>query len=140
MINRVITLLTIVYPILFMSETQQVGSVNWKKLGLTDPNLENAQTYVGFFGPKSLDEIRVIQYGEDLSVPNLESDEYSMLYLCPVWKLKATQVALLGELDKYVLVSNDRIKYISLESNIWVDTTSIKLGLKVRSPSEIAKG
>ena len=127
----------IVYPILYMSETQQVGSVNWKKLGLTDPNLKNAETYVGFFGPKSLDEIRVMQNGEDLSIPNLESDEYSMLYLCPVWKLKATQVALLGELDKYVLVSNDRIKYISLESNIWAETTSIKLGLKVCSPTKI---
>jgi len=115
------------FSMIFMSETQNVGQVDWKQLGLVNSNLKNADSYVGFFGPKKLDQVRVIRYQETLSVPNLESNEYKIFYLTPVWKLNSehsdeatttttTQVALLGELDKYVLVSKDRIKNVSLNS------------------------
>ena len=75
------------FSLMFMSETQNVGQVDWNQLGLVNSNLKNADSYVGFFGPKKLDQVRVIRYQETLSVPNLESNEYKIFYLSPVWKL-----------------------------------------------------
>ena len=77
------------FSMIFMSETQNVGQVDWKQLGLVNSNLKNADSYVGFFGPKKLDQVRVIRYQETLSVPNLESNEYKIFYLTPVWKLNS---------------------------------------------------
>ena len=104
-----------VYPIIFMSETQHTGYVSWKQLGLTDNNLPNVEKYIGFYGPRDMEGIRVIQYNEEIPVPDLSTDEYKLLYLSPVWRLQWNQVALLGEIDKYVHISNNRIKRISID-------------------------
>lgn len=119
---------TFVFPLIFMSETQNVGPVTWTKMGLTDANLVNADNYVAF-SVMDYGGVERVSRGDELNIPNLEIDEFKLVYMSPVWNFGGDfEVALLGEVGKYVAVSNERIKGLYLS-----DPLTIQLGLEVCS-------
>jgi len=54
-----------------------------------------------------------------LSLPDLNVKEFQLIYISPVWNIGGFEVFLIGETEKIVHVSNDRILGVDLlESSI----------------------
>ena len=57
----------------------------------------------------------VMAFDDVITVAPLEENEVLLSYLSPVWQLSDNvEVVLLGELDKYVPISPERIKAVDL--------------------------
>ena len=105
-----------VFPLIFTSEVKEAQITNWKYLGLTDKNLENAENYVYY--AEDLEVPRVIKREEMISIRPLQLNQMLLIYLAPLMRLstssenpgEAVEVALLGEVGKFVPISRERIK------------------------------
>lgn len=101
-----------VFPLIFLSEVAEVQVATWKELGLTHEGLQHANEYIQYDDVGS--PAKLISRSEDmLMLPQV--DDCMVIYLSPVWHLssKSMKVALLGELDKFVPISQERIKSLS---------------------------
>ena len=101
-----------IYPILFFSEVKDFQTLSWRDLGLTDPRLSHADRYVLY---QSQNEATMWVVGKDdhVTVPALDENEVLLSYLSPVWQVSDdVDVAFLGELDKFVPISPERVKSI----------------------------
>ena len=56
-----------------------------------------------------------IDFLEPIPMPDLGSDQFSMLRLSQVWNVGSVEVSLLGEVDKIVPISNDRILSLNFQ-------------------------
>ena len=57
--------------------------------------------------------MKVMAFDDVITVAPLEENEVLLSYLSPVWQLSDNvEVVLLGELDKYVPISPERIKAV----------------------------
>lgn len=104
-----------VYPLIFTSEVaEKVQSASWRELGLTDSKLENSDKYILY--SQGAATWFTLKAGEAIVLPKQSPGEVWLLYLSPVWKLKEdVEVALLGEMNKFVPISRERIKGLSFE-------------------------
>ena len=60
---------------------------------------------------RSHDIMKVMTKDDVIAVPPMEENEVLLSYLSPVWQLSdKVNVALLGEMDKFVPISPERIK------------------------------
>ena len=60
---------------------------------------------------RSHDIMKVMAKDDVIAVPPMEENEVLLSYLSPVWQLSdKVDVALLGEMDKFVPISPERIK------------------------------
>ena len=60
---------------------------------------------------RSHDIMKVMVKDDVIAVPPMEENEVLLSYLSPVWQLSdKVNVALLGEMDKFVPISPERIK------------------------------
>lgn len=104
-----------VFPLIFLSDVAEVQVATWKELGLTDDRLSHANEYIQHDNLGSA--LKVISQ-DHLVLPRVESIDCMVIYLSPVWHLllsnsTSMKVALLGELDKFVPISQERIKSLS---------------------------
>ena len=113
------------FPILFFSETSDVGNASWKGLGMDDPDLANADSYVAYNSNAAA--VQMVTRGDEVVVPDLNTDEFLLMMMAPVWTLGGHEFALLGELKKISPVSNDRIKELS-----FLDGQVVKITMEVR--------
>ena len=121
-----------VWPLLFCSEVgEDVGAVTWKSLGLTDTRLGNVKEYLLY--SSSMDPLSLLNYPNDLiHIPKLDVDQFMTLFMAPLWTMGTTasgttSVALLGEMQKYVPISRERIWSLQLSGS----QSSINVGLRV---------
>lgn len=125
-----------VFPLIFLSETTDVGVVSWSKLGLDDANLQTSENYVIFYHGGALlggiSDLKKIQLGDPIAIPDIGVDKMELLHMSPLWTLNGSQVALLGELGKYVTVSKERIKGLHLSVAAGGEST-ISLDIEVIS-------
>ncbi len=52
---------------------------------------------------------------DPIGIPELGEDQFVVFHLSPIWRVLDLDVALLGEVDKIVPVSNDRIVSIDFK-------------------------
>ena len=76
-----------------------------------------SKNYPNFVYPKSIlhnrshDIMKVMVKDDVIAVPPMEENEVLLSYLSPVWQLSdKVNVSLLGEMDKFVPISPERIK------------------------------
>ena len=69
-----------------------------------------------------------VDFLEPIPIPDLGSDQFSMLRFSQIWKVGPVEVSLLGEVDKIVPISNDRIislifqdQFVYLNIQVWGD-------------------
>ena len=118
-----------VFPMIFVSETQNFKPVEWKNLGLTDYNLDSNYYYVTFTGPGKVENLKNIIRGDWIETPNLNENEFKMIYIAPLWGAGKNWVALLGETDKFVPVSKQRIKKLDYDES---GNSPLKIELEVK--------
>ena len=101
-----------IHPILFFSEVKDFQFLSWRQLGLTDPRLSSADYYV-LYQREAEKTMKVMAIDDVITVAPLEENVVLLSYLSPVWQLSDNvEVVLLGELDKYVPISPERIKAV----------------------------
>jgi len=100
-----------IHPILFFSEIKDFQELSWRHLGLTDLRLSHADYYVLYYRTGTELTMKVMAKDDVIAVPPMEENEVLLSYLSPVWQLSdKVDVALLGEMDKFVPISPERIK------------------------------
>ena len=81
----------------------------------------NSEQYVSYLTnvDDEIDEtfLKKIQFLERIEIPDLNSDQFLLLHLSPIWKVGGIEVALIGEKDKIVPISNDRIAAIAFQED-----------------------
>ena len=89
---------------------------------------------------RSHDIMKVMVKDDVIAVPPMEENEVLLSYLSPVWQLSdKVNVALLGEMDKFVPISPERIKALDFHKP-GVGTYSIVSNPKLCHICEIGLG
>ena len=126
-----------VYPLLFCSEVGDFEAASWKSLALTDPKLNNSEEYLLYSHSKADSGFVVtslLKRSRDLiHIPKLDVDQFMTFFMAPLWTMeesssssafqkqpKIRKVALLGEQEKYVPISRERILRVELSSEMHV--------------------
>ena len=127
-----------VYPLLFCSEVGDFEAVSWKSLALTDPKLNNSEEYLLYSHSKESPAAAsnfvvtsLLKRSRDLiHIPKLDVDQFMTFFMAPLWTMESSssfqkqqkirKVALLGEQEKYVPISRERILRVELSSEMHV--------------------
>ena len=126
-----------VYPLLFCSEVGDFEAVSWKSLALTDPKLNNSEEYLLYSHSKESPAAAsnfvvtsLLKRSRDLiHIPKLDVDQFMTFFMAPLWTMESSsssfqkqqkirKVALLGEQEKYVPISRERILRVEWSSEM----------------------
>ena len=126
-----------VYPLLFCSEVGDFEAASWKSLALTDPKLNNSEEYLLYSHSKESPAAAggnfvvtsLLKRSRDLiHIPKLDVDQFMTFFMAPLWTMESSssfqkqqkirKVALLGEQEKYVPISRERILRVEWSSEM----------------------
>jgi hypothetical protein len=103
------------------------------KLKLTGEDQTYSESYTYYLTnlTDTIDQnsLKRIDFLEAISIPDLGSDQFSILRLSPVWNVGTVEVSLLGEVDKIVPISKDRIVSLNFQGQ------TVSVDIQVREHS-----
>ena len=72
--------------------------------------------------------IKRINFLEPIGIPELGHDQFVVFHLSPIWRVLDVDIALLGEVDKIVPISNDRILNIDFKQDQIAVRVQVRIG------------